>query len=280
ELNSGNAADGLRRLELAALIQFTMPGAPMIYYGDEVGVTGDDDPDGRRTYPWPDLSGSIPEVPGRRINTELLADYQALAALRLSTPALTDGDLRFLLVGTDDEDTIAYGRRTSSDAAIIALNRSDQEQTVRIPVAGFAPDGSQFSLAYPRPFPPPFGGTDKVVTGNELTLTLPALSGVVLLSHGGDLMGPAAPTVLTAQPSPGPETALSWSASAGASGYNVYASPLSGGGYVRLNDGPITDTDYFGALTQNGPTYFVVTALDAAGNESGWSTEVTGVSTD
>jgi len=269
ELNSGNAADGLRRLELAALIQFTMPGAPMIYYGDEVGLTGDDDPDDRRTYPWADLGGTI--------DADLLSDYQALAGLRTANAALTSGDLRFLLIGSDDEGTIAYGRRTQGDAAIIGINRSDQEQLVRIPVAGFVPDGTVFGRAYPSG--PPIGRPLGVL-GGSIMITVPPLSGVVLVSVGGDLTGPAAPTGLTAQPSPGPETALSWSASAGASGYNVYASPLSGGGYVRLNDGPITDTDYFGALTQNGPTYFVVTALDAAGNESGWSTEVTGVSTD
>ena len=43
-------------MKLAALIQMTMPGAPTIYYGDEVGVTGDDDPDDRRTYPWGDAN--------------------------------------------------------------------------------------------------------------------------------------------------------------------------------------------------------------------------------
>jgi maltooligosyltrehalose synthase len=34
------------------LIQFTLPGAPTVYYGDDAGMTGDDDPDDRRTYPW------------------------------------------------------------------------------------------------------------------------------------------------------------------------------------------------------------------------------------
>ena len=40
-----------RPIALASLIQFTVPGAPTVYYGDEVGITGDDDPDDRRTYP-------------------------------------------------------------------------------------------------------------------------------------------------------------------------------------------------------------------------------------
>ena len=49
-----------------------MPGAPTVYYGDEVGLTGDDDPDDRRTYPWADLGGTP--------DTALLAHYTALAA--------------------------------------------------------------------------------------------------------------------------------------------------------------------------------------------------------
>ncbi len=58
EQNIANLADGKRRLQLASLVQFTVPGAPTVYYGDEVGLTGDDDPDDRRTFPWPDQGGS------------------------------------------------------------------------------------------------------------------------------------------------------------------------------------------------------------------------------
>ena len=52
ELNAANVAEGKQRQRIASLIQFTMPGAPTVFYGDEVGMTGDDDPDDRRTFPW------------------------------------------------------------------------------------------------------------------------------------------------------------------------------------------------------------------------------------
>src|SRR4029078_8176197 len=58
EQTASNVAAGKLRVKLASLIQFTVPGAPTIYYGDEVGMTGDDDPDGRRTYPWADTGGT------------------------------------------------------------------------------------------------------------------------------------------------------------------------------------------------------------------------------
>jgi glycosidase len=43
-----------RRLRLATLFQMTMPGAPSLYYGDEIGMTGGGGPDNRRTFPWDD----------------------------------------------------------------------------------------------------------------------------------------------------------------------------------------------------------------------------------
>ena len=52
EFNAANLALGKQRLDLATVVQFTMPGAPTIYYGDEVGMTGADDPDDRRPFPW------------------------------------------------------------------------------------------------------------------------------------------------------------------------------------------------------------------------------------
>src|SRR5213075_1137562 len=89
EQNAANVLEGKRRLELASLIQFAVPGAPTIYYGDEVGVTGADDPDDRRTYPWADTGGTP--------DAALQAHYTALAALRQDVPALTDGDFKVLL---------------------------------------------------------------------------------------------------------------------------------------------------------------------------------------
>ena len=74
EANAASVAAGKARLRLASLIQFTVPGAPTVYYGDEVGMTGDDDPDDRRTYPWADLGGTP--------DTALFSHYQSLAALR------------------------------------------------------------------------------------------------------------------------------------------------------------------------------------------------------
>ncbi|HEX5425950.1 MAG TPA: fibronectin type III domain-containing protein, partial [Candidatus Acidoferrales bacterium] len=67
---------------------------------------------------------------------------------------------------------------------------------------------------------------------------------------------------------------LTWTASpsSGVAGYNVYRSTISGSGYVRINSGVATSLGYVDGTVQNGTTYYyVVTAVDGSGNESGYS---------
>src|SRR5207253_9087016 len=80
-----------QQLRLAALLQFTAFGAPMVYYGDEVainapGKNGFGDPYNRAPYPWQDASGDV-HVYGPPDN-ETLRYYSALGAVRHSLPAL------------------------------------------------------------------------------------------------------------------------------------------------------------------------------------------------
>ncbi|HTC66595.1 MAG TPA: choice-of-anchor D domain-containing protein [Candidatus Acidoferrum sp.] len=68
---------------------------------------------------------------------------------------------------------------------------------------------------------------------------------------------------------------LSWNASNFATGYNVYRSATSGSGYARVNSGPDGTLTYSDASVQNGQAYYyVTTAVDAAGQESPYSSEV------
>jgi Abnormal spindle-like microcephaly-assoc'd, ASPM-SPD-2-Hydin len=68
---------------------------------------------------------------------------------------------------------------------------------------------------------------------------------------------------------------LSWNASNSATGYNVYRSAASGSGYSRMNSGLDGALSYSDASVQNGQAYFyVTTAVDASGQESAYSSEV------
>ena len=71
----------------AVFLQFALPGSPVIYYGDEAGLTGGRDPWNRLPFPW-----------GRE-DRELTELYRSMAALRKAHPALRRGDIRFLEAG-------------------------------------------------------------------------------------------------------------------------------------------------------------------------------------
>ena len=250
EADAANVAAGKRRLRLASLIQFTVPGMPTVYYGDEVGVTGDDDPDDRRTYPWADTGGSP--------DAGLLAHYRSLAEMREENAALRDGDFRVLLAD-DGEESLAYGRKTTRQAAVVAINRGGVERTLEIPVGGYLPDGTAFDGA--------------TVAGGVLRVTVGPLAGRVLLTGQVDLEPPAAPTGLRVTGEGDGRVALAWDAVAGAAGYEVYASPLSGGGFVREGATAGTSFEVTG-LANALDHYFVVRALDGPGNASAPSNEV------
>ena len=263
ELNAANLADGKRRLQLASLLQFGVPGAPTVYYGDEVGVTGDDDPDDRRTYPWADLGGS-PDM-------TLYGHYQALADVRAANEALTDGDFRVLLAD-DANGTVGLGRKTLGQAAVVAVSRNAGAQVLEIPVGGYIPDGTELSVAHGVGVA---AGTTATVVDGTLALSLPAWGGAILVTGAVDLDPPAVPENLTVTNESSGEVSLEWDPVAGAAGYDVYRSPLTGGGFVRVDDAPLASTTFTDTSLQNGRTYFyVATASDAAGNESAWSNEV------
>ena len=263
EENAANLAAGKQMQEIASLIQFTLPGAPTIYYGDEVGVTGDTDPDDRRTYPWADKGGT-PDL-------DMFAHYQTLAALRAENADLTAGSMQ-LLLADDAAEVVAYGRKTASQAAIVVVNRGDNPQTVNIPVAGFVPDGTGFSSLY--------------AVGNTGSIAPTALSGMLqvelaprsawLLDTGEiDLMAPEAPTGLAISEASS-ELSLTWDTVPGAASYNVYRSPVTGGGWVSA--GNVLDPAFTDSGLQNSRTYFyVVTSLDEIGNESANSEEASGM---
>ncbi len=266
EQNAANLAAGKQRQRLAALIQFTVPGAPTVYYGDEVGMTGADDPDDRRTYPWADLGGSP--------DTGMFGHYRSLATLRRSNGALTDGDFQVLLAD-DANDTVAYGRKTTAQAAIVALNRSAQTRTLSIPLGGYIPNGKVFKALYGVGNS---AGASFSVTNGALQLTLAPLSGMLLATGNTDLNPPPAPKRLAITGEGNGSISLRWQASSGAAGYTLYRSPLSGGGWVKVNSSPLTGLSFTDSGLQNARRYYyVVKALDSAGNESAASNEVNGL---
>ena len=263
--NAANLAAGKARVRMASLIQFTLPGAPTVYYGDEVAMTGADDPDDRRTYPWADLGGSP--------DTAMRAHYTSLAQLRKNLPVLRDGDFRALLAD-DANGVAAYGRRTGSQAAIILVNRDGSAHAVTVPVAGYLRNGLSFTTRFSLGSG---GSASASSTGGSVQVTVPANGALVLATGSVDLTPPAAPHLaLTGEGDSSLD--VSWGAVAGAASYDVWVSPVAGGGYVKANSSPVSDTSFhLDGLTNGKQAYVVVTAGDAAGNASAYSNEVHGL---
>ncbi len=149
-------------LRLATLLMLTFPGAPCIYYGDEIGMTGGR-PDRwvRKTFPW--------DRPAEW-NTDLLDFYKQVIALRHAHPALRTGMYQRLCA---ERDTYAFARTLGGISLIVAVNVADVPRAVEVPLAGLD--------TVPSSAVPLFGAPESMGISDEvLSLTLPARSGVVL----------------------------------------------------------------------------------------------------
>ena len=144
-----------RRLKLLSLIQFTMPGIPCIYYGDEAGLQGYADPFNRAPYPW-----------GRE-DEELLAHYRRITALRRQYPALSSGEYRPGAWGAN-----VYGcRRSDGETVIQVLANRGTHDTEVVQLPAESPWATE--LLTGRRLEPSEDG--------RLTITLEPLSGAVIL---------------------------------------------------------------------------------------------------
>jgi len=116
------------------------------------------------------------------------------------------------------------------------------------------------------------------VSGGHLTVSLPAMAGLVLASGSVDLTPPAPPTGLHVTAEAANQLSVAWAASAGAAGYDVWVSPLSGGGYTKANAAPVTGTTFtIDGLDNARTSFIVVRARDAIGNASAPSNEASGL---
>jgi neopullulanase len=106
----GDVVTGIR---LATLLQATMPGAPCIYYGDEVGMRGGVDPANRGGFPWDE---------GRR-EPGLRESVKGLLRLRAAEPVLRDAPLRFLWA---EGSAVAYERGDGPARLVVAVNTGDE----------------------------------------------------------------------------------------------------------------------------------------------------------
>jgi cyclomaltodextrinase len=150
------------RLRLALLFLMTFPGAPCIYYGDEVGLQGGPDPACRAAMPWR----------RSRWDSGLREYVRRLIRLRHDHEALRRGSFTTL---HGARGVYAFGRRTDAETLLVALNANEQPVRVTIPVGTF--------LRARTVLHPVFGG-ERAVVGHGFTSPVPldALSGGLWLA--------------------------------------------------------------------------------------------------
>ena len=108
-LSRNNLEVARDRLMMASFLQYTLPGSPSLYYGDEALMEGYKDPFNRRTYPW-----------GRE-DWEMLNHFKRLGQARKNYPALRLGDIRFFEAG---DKHLGYTRAYEGKTCRIYANRS------------------------------------------------------------------------------------------------------------------------------------------------------------
>jgi cyclomaltodextrinase len=153
------------RVRLAVLLQATLPGAPSIYYGDEVGLLGGNDPECRGSFPW-DRS---------RWEPGLHDTFRTLLHLRLGEPALRDGPLT--VVGAA-EAAVAFERGAGAARFVVAVNPGDTPLRLDLRFAD-APSGAGGHLA-PVEIPGLAGTGESRIVDGRATIDLAARGGSVL----------------------------------------------------------------------------------------------------
>lgn len=124
-LNKTQRRRAIGLLKMLSMAQFTLPGVPCIYYGDEVGLEGGHDPFNRGYYPW------------NHIDEDLLAHYTALGKLRKDAPCLRDGDFEPVFVR---DGCVAYTRTGGGEVLLTAVNAGGHEALIPPDVLGQGPE--------------------------------------------------------------------------------------------------------------------------------------------
>ncbi len=153
------------RVRLAILLQATLPGAPCIYYGDEVGLIGGNDPDCRGAFPWDEASWE----PGLRDTV------RTLLHLRAAEPALRDGPMS--VVGTTDS-AVAFERGSGAARFVVAANPGDAPVRLDLRFTD-APSGAGGHLA-PIDIPGLMGTGEARIVDGRATIELAARGGTIL----------------------------------------------------------------------------------------------------
>ncbi len=139
DIRKPNAGE-LQRMKLAVALQMTYLGAPMIYYGDEVGMWGENDPGCRKPMLWDDIAyedesghpqGLERQPDSVAPNGDMLEFYRSAIGLRHANVALRRGQYRTILTD-DDRELLAFERWTGDQKITVVVNNADRAGPVSL----------------------------------------------------------------------------------------------------------------------------------------------------
>lgn len=144
---------GEARLRVGEMLLYCFPGSPTVYYGDEAGMEGFEDPLNRKTYPWD------------RQDRALLDFFRSLGQLRRHRPSLQDGDLTYVYA---QGGALVLRRQLGDEITVAALNAGETAVEVSLP---WPRELAREALTFQQFFAP----------GGKLRLRLPPVSGMILI---------------------------------------------------------------------------------------------------
>ena len=152
-LSPAQRQKGQARLRVGEMLLYCFPGSPTVYYGDEAGMEGFEDPLNRGTYPW-----------GRE-DQELLAFFRQLGQLRRERLSMQEGDLTYLHARGG---VLVLRRQLGDEITVAALNAGEDAAEVAIP---WPRELAREALTFQQFYAP----------GGKLRLRLPPVSGMILI---------------------------------------------------------------------------------------------------
>ena len=169
-----NCKGDIRRLKLAALFQMCFPGAPSIYYGDEIGLNGDNDPDCRRCMEWEK----------EKQNTEVLSFYKKIISIRKSYSCLRTGNIIPLVC---KKMIYVYLCQSENQHIYVLMNGTEEEYEVRLPVLEIARYKNLLtgeSYEAEKLVNTKYFNEDMIPCRGSIKLSLKAFEGIVLKTGG------------------------------------------------------------------------------------------------
>lgn len=254
----------LRLQELTAIFQLGYAGAPTIYYGDEVGVTGTKDPDSRRTFPWERVIESNRDYNAVGRYKSLFNVYKKAAKVRNENlDIFATGEIYTAFA---EGNTIAYARKSYTKGGLLVINNGKEDKTIEANVTGFLPDGLELKDEL-------YGNITAKVKGGKIKITILKETGLMMVSTNNIVkVDKVEGLKAVAEES---KVNLSWQPVYGVKEYKIYRTNLEGQNIEVI--GTTDKINYEDINVENGVRYYYYVTAIKDGGESVLSESVTGL---